>query len=108
MTTAASGDVERQVPAFFLGLDKSHIIGDVVCVESVSLDVVLFAPLFDADRKLSGCHFFFLLWPVQQLGAAVEHYDVILTLGLHTTNRVVHTPICHVSLQFTRNNQYII
>ena len=108
MTTAASGDVERQVPAFFLGLDKSHIIGDVVCVESVSLDVVLFAPCFVADRKLSGCHFFFLLWPVQQLGAAVERYDVILTLGLHTTNRVVHTPICHVSLQFTRNNQYII
>ena len=29
--------------------------------------------------------------------AAVEHNDVILTLGLHTTSRVAHTPISHVS-----------
>ena len=39
-----------------------------------------------------------VLWPVWQLGAAVEHYDVILTLGLHTTSRVAHTPIIYVSL----------
>ena len=39
-----------------------------------------------------------LLWPVWQLGAAVEHNDVILTLGLHTTSCVAHTPISHVSL----------
>ena len=30
--------------------------------------------------------------------AAVEHNDVILTLGLHTTGSVAHTPISHVSL----------
>ena len=28
----------------------------------------------------------------QRLGAAVEHNDVILTLGLHTTSRIGHTP----------------
>ena len=39
-----------------------------------------------------------LLWPVRQSGAAVEHNDLILILGLHTTSRVVHTPISHVSL----------
>ena len=39
-----------------------------------------------------------LLWPVQQLGAAVEHNDVILNLDLHTASWVVHTPINHVSL----------
>ena len=31
-------------------------------------------------------------------GTAVEHNDVILTLGLHTTGCVIHTPISHVSL----------
>ena len=39
-----------------------------------------------------------LLSPVQQSGAAVEHNDVILTLGLHINGHVVHTPISHVSL----------
>ena len=34
-----------------------------------------------------------LLWPVRQSGAAVEHNDIILYLGLHTTGRVTHTPI---------------
>ena len=34
---------------------------------------------------------------VQQLGAAVEHKDVILTLGFHT-GHVIPTPISHVSL----------
>ena len=29
-------------------------------------------------------------------GTAVEHNDVILTLGLHTTGRVARTPISHV------------
>ena len=32
------------------------------------------------------------------VGAAVHHNDVILTTGLHTTGRVAHTPISHVSL----------
>ena len=35
-----------------------------------------------------------LLWPVQQLGAAVEHNDVMLTLGLHTNGRV-NPSRCH-------------
>ena len=39
-----------------------------------------------------------LVWPVWQSGAAVEHNDVILTLGLHINGHVVHTPISHVSL----------
>ena len=39
-----------------------------------------------------------LLWLVRQLGAAVKHNDVILTLGLHTTGRVGHTPKSHISL----------
>ena len=39
-----------------------------------------------------------LVWPVRQSGAAVEHNDVILTLGLHTTCRVLHTSKSHVSL----------
>ena len=38
-----------------------------------------------------------LLWPVCQLGAAVEHNDVILTLGLLSKQSVVHTPVSHVS-----------
>ena len=42
-----------------------------------------------------------LLWQVRQSGAAVEHNNVILTLGLHTTGRVTHTPISHVSLIMT-------
>ena len=37
-------------------------------------------------------------WPLRQSEAAVEHNDVILTLGLHTTGHVAHTPISHVSL----------
>ena len=41
----------------------------------------------------------------QRLGAAVEHNDVILTLGLHTTSRIGHTPISHVSWKiFILNN----
>ena len=39
-----------------------------------------------------------LLWPVRQSGAAVEHIDVILTLGLLSKQHVSHTPISHVSL----------
>ena len=39
-----------------------------------------------------------LLWPLRQLGAAFLHNDIILTLGLHTTGRVAHSPISHVSL----------
>ena len=39
-----------------------------------------------------------LVWPVRQTRAAVEHNDVILTLGLHTTGLIAHTPIRHVSL----------
>lgn len=39
-----------------------------------------------------------LLWPVWQSGAAVEHNNVILTLGLHTNGHITHTPIRHVSL----------
>ena len=31
-------------------------------------------------------------------GTAVEHNDVILTLGLHTTGHVARTPISHVFL----------
>ena len=34
-----------------------------------------------------------LLWPVRQSGGAVEHNNVILYLGLHTTGRVTQTPI---------------
>ena len=33
-----------------------------------------------------------------QSGASVEHNDVILTLGLHTTGHIMHTPISHVTL----------
>ena len=39
-----------------------------------------------------------LPWQVRQSGAAVKHYDVILTLGLHTTGHVVQTPKGHVPL----------
>ena len=39
-----------------------------------------------------------LLWPVWQSGAAVEHNDVILTLGLLSKQYVAHTPTSHVSL----------
>ena len=39
-----------------------------------------------------------LLWPVQQSWAAVEHNDVILTLGLLSKQHVAHTAISHVSL----------
>ena len=39
-----------------------------------------------------------LVWLVRQTWAAVEHNDVILTLGLHTTGPAAHTPISHVSL----------
>ena len=39
-----------------------------------------------------------LLWPVRQLGAAVKHNDVIVTLGLLSKQHVGHTPISHVSL----------
>ena len=34
-----------------------------------------------------------LLLPAWHLGAAVEHNDAILTLGLYTTSRVAHTRI---------------
>jgi hypothetical protein len=37
-----------------------------------------------------------LLWPVWQSGAAVEHNDVILSLGSHTTGRVTHMSLCYV------------
>ena len=39
-----------------------------------------------------------LLWPVRQSGAAVEHNDIIVTLGLPSKQHVTHTPISHVSL----------
>ena len=39
-----------------------------------------------------------LVWPVRQSGAAVEHNDIILTLGLLSKQHVAHTPISHVSL----------
>ena len=40
-----------------------------------------------------------LLWLVRQSGAAVEHNDFILTLGLLLSKQhVAHTPISHVSL----------
>ena len=39
-----------------------------------------------------------LLWPVQQLGAALEHNDVILSLGLLSKQPITNTPISHVSL----------
>jgi hypothetical protein len=39
-----------------------------------------------------------LLWPVQQLGAAVELNDVIVTLGLLSKQHIMHTPISHASL----------
>ena len=42
-----------------------------------------------------------LLWPVPQSGAAAEHNDIILTIGLNSTGRVVHSPISHVSLIWT-------
>jgi hypothetical protein len=39
-----------------------------------------------------------LLWPILQSEADVKHNDVIVTLGLYTTGRVMRTPISHVSL----------
>ena len=39
-----------------------------------------------------------LLWPVRQSGAAVEHNDFIVTLGLLNKQHIMHTPISHVSL----------
>ena len=41
-----------------------------------------------------------LLCPVRQLGAAVEHNNVILTLGLLSKQHVPHTSISHVSLSW--------
>ena len=38
-----------------------------------------------------------LLWPLRQLGAAVQHNGVILTLGLLRKQDVTHTHISHVS-----------
>ena len=34
-----------------------------------------------------------LLWPVGQSGAAVEHNDGIVTLGLLSKQHVMHTPL---------------
>ena len=39
-----------------------------------------------------------LLWPVWQLGADVEHNDVMVTLGLLSKQHVPHNHISHVSL----------
>jgi hypothetical protein len=39
-----------------------------------------------------------LLWPVRQSVVAVEHIDVLVTLGLLSKQHVTHTPISHVSL----------
>ena len=39
-----------------------------------------------------------LLWPVQQSGAAVQHNDAIVTLGLLSKQLVLQTPKSHVSL----------
>ena len=39
-----------------------------------------------------------LLWQVRQFGAAIEHNDVIMTLGYLRKQLVVNTPISHVSL----------
>ena len=33
------------------------------------------------------------------VGAAVEHIDILVTLGLLSKQQVVHTPISHVSLE---------
>ena len=58
-----------------------------------------------------------LLWPVWQLGAAVEHDDVILTLGIyiplaasHTLHTISHVSLCMIpqySLK-TANNVWIM
>ena len=37
-----------------------------------------------------------LVWPARQSEAAVEHNDFILNFGLHTTGRVIHTPLSHI------------
>ena len=39
-----------------------------------------------------------LVWPVRQSGAAVEHNDVTVTLGLLNKQHIAHTPISCVSL----------
>ena len=50
-----------------------------------------------------------LLWPARQWLAAVEHNDVTPTLDLHTTGRVAHTPISHVSFASSKYHlQFII
>jgi hypothetical protein len=45
VTTAASGDVKRQALVFFLSLDKSLIIVDVVCMGYYRLVLVPFRTL---------------------------------------------------------------
>ena len=42
-----------------------------------------------------------LLWLVRQSGAAVEHNDVIVTLGLLSKQHITQTPISHVFLDYT-------
>ena len=66
-----------------------------------SLQGRLWQPLLNPEEQVGlnvGMQYQPLLWPVWQSGAAVEHNNVILTLGLHTNGHITHTPIRHVSL----------
>ena len=68
-----------------MDLGNSVVLGDLACPKSKRMSRI----------ECSRSQYLPLLWPVQQSWAAVEHNDVILTLGLLSEH---HTPISHVSL----------
>ena len=57
-----------------MDLGNSVVLGDLACPKSKRMSRI----------ECSRSQYLPLLWPVQQSWAAVEHNDVILTLGLLT------------------------
>ena len=60
--------------------------------------------------KHSHLQYLHLLWPVLQSGAAVEHNDIILTLGLLSKQHIAHSPIgiSHISLENTQSKYPVL
>ena len=76
----ASGYVELQAPVFVLNLDKSRIIWNLKygLRVSVSLDMVLYAPLVYANRNLSGCFYFFFAVKFGAIDSVCSFSDFII------------------------------
>jgi hypothetical protein len=64
-------------------------------MEDTCVDII--CPTRTSRIERSCLRYLPLLWP-RQLGAAVEHNDVILTLGLLSKQHIAHNPMSHVSL----------